>query len=314
MLTNLTLSAIGAIGIFLIALSITARRKTGGFERIAHLTCDTDSSNAVVDPAAGTIETFRKRGLAAAIAQADLPVTPAGFARAGLLTALLATLTATLLTGTLGVSLLMGAIGLVLYVQWLYQRRDARRLEYEETLADMCDRLGVGAQLFGSLGGALNHAAENAPEIAQDDFTYIAGQIAAGAGIRAAFEDVQRARRSTALDLLVDTLAVWSNRGATIPLQQILRPLSAAIRETASERRRMHAELSGVRNQMRIVAAAPVVLVALLRVSSPALAHIYASPTGELIQTAAYLLALAGFLLGTRTLANVSRVLEIEEA
>jgi hypothetical protein len=65
---------------------------------------------------------------------------------------------------------------------------------------------------------------------------------------------------------------------------------------------------------MRLVAIAPVILVALLRFSSPALAQIYASPSGELLQTVAYMLALVGFLLGTRALANVSRVLEIEDA
>jgi Flp pilus assembly protein TadB len=178
----------------------------------------------------------------------------------------------------------------------------------------MCDRLGVGAQLYGSLKGAMNHAAEMAPEVAKDDFSFVAGQITSGASIHGAFEDVQRARRSTSLDLLVDTIAVWSNRGATIPLQQILSPLSTTIRETASERKRMHSELSGVRSQMRLVAIAPVILVALLRFSSPALAQIYASPSGELLQTVAYMLALVGFLLGTRALANVSRVLEIEDA
>jgi len=125
---------------------------------------------------------------------------------------------------------------------------------------------------------------------------------------------VQRARRSTSLDLLVDTIAVWSNRGATIPLQQILSPLSTTFRETASERKRMQSELSGVRSQMRLVAVAPVILVALLRFSSPALATIYASPSGELLQTVAYMLALVGFLLGSRALANVSKVLEIEDA
>jgi len=315
MLTSIFLSFLGAIGIFLIVLSLAYRRRHGGFERIARLTGDAERvSRAATDPGGSPLKTFRRRGLAAAIAQADLPVTPAGFVRVGLMIALLGFMTALLLTGAIGVSILMGVIGLILYVQWLHQRRDARRLEYEEALADMCDRLGVGAQLHGSLKGAMSHAAEMAPEVAKEDFSSVASQIASGASIHRAFEEVQRARRSYSLDLLVDTLAVWSSRGSTIPLHQILNPLSVTIRETASERRRMHSELSGVRNQMRIVAVAPVALVALLRFSSPALARIYASPSGELIQMVAYLLALGGFLLGTRALANVQRAMEIEEA
>lgn len=315
MLTSLFLSFLGGLGVFLIFLSLAAKRKPGGFERIARLTGETfEGGKSRSGPAETPIKTFRRHGLAAAIAQADLPVSPAGFIRVGVLIGLLASLSAYLLTGAIGVSILIGVVGLILYVQWLYQRRDARRLEYEETLADMCDRLGVGAQLYGSLKGALNHAAEMAPEVAKDDFAFVAGQISSGASIHEAFKEVRRTRRSASLDLLVDTIAVWSSRGATVPLQQILNPLSTTIREIASERRRMHSELSGVRNQMRIVAVAPVVLVALMRFSSPALAKIYASPSGELIQIIAYMLALVGFLLGTRALAQVSRVLEIEEA
>lgn len=315
MLTSIFLSFLGAVGVFLIVLSLTHKRKPGGFDRIARLTGENEGVRQFpADPGEGPLKTFRKQGLAAAIAQADLPVTPTGFIRVGLIIDLLAFLATFLLTGAIGVSILMGFIGLILYVQWLYQRRDGKRIEYEEALADMCDRLGVGAQLYGSLKGAMSHAAEMAPWVAKEDFVYITGQITSGASIHGAFEEVQRARRSYSLDLLVDTLAVWSKRGATIPLQQILSPLSTTIRETASERRRMHSELSGVRNQMRIVAVAPVILVALLRFSSPALAQIYASPSGELIQMAAYLLALVGFLLSTQALAKVARVLEIEEA
>ena len=314
MLTNIFLSFLGAVGIFLIVLSLTHKRKASGFDRITRLTGDSEGyTHFPIDPGEGPLKTFRSQGFAAAIAQADLPVTPIGFIRVGLMIGILTLLATFLLTGAIVVSILMGFIGLILYIQWLYQRRDSKRLEYEEALADMCDRLGVGVRLYGSLKGAMSHAAEMAPEVAKQDFSYIAGQITSGASIHGAFEEIQRRRRSYSLDLLVDTLAVWSNRGATIPLQQILSPLSTTIRETASERRRMNSELSGVRNQMRMVAVAPVILVAIMRFSSPALAQIYTSPSGELIQAAAYLLAMVGFMLGTRALAKVARVLEIED-
>lgn len=54
----------------------------------------------------------------------------------------------------------------------------------------MCDRLGVGAQLYGSLKGAMTHAAEMAPEIVQGDFNTIASQITSGASIHASFEEI----------------------------------------------------------------------------------------------------------------------------
>jgi Flp pilus assembly protein TadB len=314
MLTNLLLAFITGIGILLIFLALGSQQKPSGFERIERLSRGYSAGDAPPDSDDDFVRTLRKRGLAAAIAQAELPVTPAGFLRVGLAIALLATLIAFLLSGALVVSVFVGVLGFVLYVQWLFQRRDARQLEYEEALADLCDRLGVGAQLYGTLKGTVTHAAEMAPEAVKEDFSYIASQITGGASLRAAFEAVQRARASYSLDLLVDTLAVWQDRGATIPLHEILDPLSTTIRETAAERKRMFAELSLARNQMRLVAIAPLIFVGLLRFSSPAMARVYSSFLGQVVQMTAYAIALLGFVLGQRALSNVARVLEIEEA
>lgn len=314
MLTNLLLAFITGVGILLIFLAIGIQRRPSGFERIERLSQGYSAGDAPPDSDDDFVRTLRKRGLAAAIAQAELPVTPAGFLRVGLAIALLAFLIAFLLSGALVVSVFVGVLGFVLYVQWLFQRRDSRRLEYEEALADLCDRLGVGAQLYGNLKGTVTHAAEMAPEAVKEDFSYIASQITGGASLRAAFEAVQRARASYSLDLLVDTLAVWQGRGATIPLHEILDPLSTTIRETASERKRMFAELSLVHNQMRLVAIAPLIFVGFLRFSSPAMARVYSSFLGQVVQMAAYAIALLGFVLGQRALSTVARVLEIEEA
>ncbi len=315
MLTNLLLAFIAGVGILLIFLAISTQPRPSSFERIERLSRgQAEVAEGPHDTQDGFARTLRKRGLAAAIALADLPVTPAGFLRVGAAVGLLSFLVALLLSGAVLVSAFVGALGFVLYVQWLFQRRDAHRLEYEEALADLCDRLGVGAQLYGTLKGAVTHAAEMAPEAVKNDFSAIASQITGGASLRAAFEGVQQARASYSLDLLVDTLAVWQGRGATIPLHEILEPLSTTIRETAAERKRMVAELSLARNQMRLVAVAPLIFVGLLRFSSPAMAHIYASLTGQVVQITAYALALVGFILGQRALAGVARVLEIEEA
>jgi Flp pilus assembly protein TadB len=314
MITNFLMSFIGATGIFLVTISLARKHKPSGFARIQRLISRQAEPEDAPTPGDNPLKTLRAKGLAAFLAQADLHISPTGFLRTGIAIGLATLAVAFVLTGTLVVSIFVCLISTILYLQWLYQRRDTKRLEYEEALAELCDRLGVGAQLYGSLKGALTHAAETATEIVRSDFNTIASQITSGASIMDAFAEAQRARQSYSLDLLADTLTVWSNRGATIPLHQILNPLSTTIRETASERRRMHAELSGVRTQMRLVAIAPVILVALLRFSSHALASIYASPPGMIIQTTAYLIALMGFLAGTHALSRVARVLEIEGA
>ncbi len=313
MLTSLLLAFTGGVGVLMVFLALASRRMGGGLERVARLSgAPRPGREAPPLPDERPFLTLHRRGLAAAVAQADLPVTPSGFVRFGLIASFSAFALAYLLTGALLASVLVGVLGCLLYVQWLLWRRDAKRLEYEEALADLCDRLGAGALLTNSLKGALSHAAELAPEIVREDARYLASQITAGAGVGAAFGEVRRRRRSVSLDLLADTLAVWAGRGAAVPLHAILDPLSLTIREMAGERKRMQTELSGVRAQLMLVALAPLLFVALLRSASPTMAGIYASAVGQLIQSAAYLIAAAGFLAGQRALAGVARVLEIE--
>lgn len=313
MLTHLLLSLIGGTGILLITISITWRKRPSGIERLEALGKGEDGPLAdETGELARFLKTVRETGLAAALNQAELPVTAERFIRLIFLLGVAGFMLTLIITGAIGVSVLAVFIGVILYIQWLIQKREASRLEYEEALGDLCDRLGVGAQLHGSLAGALTHAVETAPEILKHDFELVSGRLVSGATISEAFEALQIKRRSYALDLLVDTLKVWSSRGGTIPLHQILAPLSSTIREVAVERKRMSAELSGARDQMRIVAVAPLILVGLLRLSSPELASIYASTAGEVIQAVGYLIALAGYLLGTRVLSSVNQVIEFE--
>jgi Flp pilus assembly protein TadB len=166
--------------------------------------------------------------------------------------------------------------------------------------------------LTSTLQGAMTHAADVSPEILKDDFNYIAGQLSQTASIRQAFAPILNRRRSYALELIEETLEVWALRGATISLQDVLRPLSQTIRAISSTRKRMLSELSGVRRQMMIVAIAPVFFVVILRLSTPALAAIYSSPTGELMQIIAYSISALGFLMGQRVIMNVQKILEIE--
>ena len=118
-----------------------------------------------------------KRGLDVTLAQADLDVTPAGCVRTGILLGLVGLAGGYLVSGGLIVAAFTTVGSVVLYVYWLQWRRDEKRLEYEEALADMCDRISAGATLTSTLQGAMNHAAETAPEIVKEDFNYIASQL-----------------------------------------------------------------------------------------------------------------------------------------
>ena len=314
MMTNILLAFMAGVGLFIIIISLQWQKGLSNLRRIDALKrVDPEEKDASLPETEGQFfRTLKASGLEVAIGQADLPVTAAGFIRFGIMLAVMTTALVFIMTGGMIVSLFVGTGSVVLYIYWLHWRRDEKRLEYEESLADMCDRIAAGAMLTSTLQGAMTHAADVSPEILKDDFNYIAGQLSQTASIRQAFSPILNRRRSYALELIEETLEVWALRGATISLQDVLHPLSQTIRAISSTRKRMLSELSGVRRQMLIVAIAPVFFVVILRLSTPALAAIYSSPTGELMQIIAYSISALGFLMGQRVIMNVQKILEIE--
>lgn len=310
--THILGALIFGVGILTITVSLRWARAGKNLKRISTLRRAADETIDVEAPEDDLMRSMRTRGLDATLAQADLNVTRAGFIRSGLLLVLLGVAVGYLVSGGLLVALFVGAATAVLYVYWLQWRRDEKRLEYEEALGDMCDRLSAGATLTSTLQGAMNHAAETAPEIVREDFNYIASQLTQTASVKSAFKDVVARRRSYSLALMADTLEVWALRGATISLQEVLAPLSSTIRAVAMEGRRMNSELTRARWQLAIVAIAPAFFVLLLRLTTPAMDRIYASATGQIVQIVSYTIAAGGFLLGQRTMQRVRRVMDIE--
>jgi Flp pilus assembly protein TadB len=314
MATNVLLAFMTGVGIFLIVISQRWGRGRQNLRRIAALRRTTEETLKPEPGEENFVKAVRASGLEVALVQADLAVTPAGFIRVGILLALVALALGYLVSGGLLVAVFLSAGSIVLYVYWLQWRRDEKKLEYEEALADMCDRISAGATLTSTLQGAMTHAAETAPEILKTDFNFIAAQLTQTGSVRTAFADIVRRRRSYSLELLASTLEVWSIRGATMRLQQVLAPLSTTIRAMATEGKRMNSELSGARMTLMIVAIAPAFFVLLLRLTTPSLDAIYASPSGQVIQIVAYAIAGAGFMIGQRILQRVRRVMEIEAA
>jgi Flp pilus assembly protein TadB len=313
---GLSLHILGALiagaGLFVTVISLRWTRAGQNLRRITALRQSAEETMEAEPPEDDFFRSVQERGLETTLAQADLDVTPAGFIRTGILLGLLGLAFGFLVSGGIVVSAFTGVASVVLYVYWLQWRRDERRLVYEEALADMCDRISAGATLTSTLQGAMNHAAETAPEIVKEDFNYIASQLTQTASVKTSFTDVVKRRGSYSLALMADTLEVWSMRGATISLQEVLSPLSSTIRAIAMEGRRMNSELTRARWQLFIVAIAPAGFVLLLRLTSPSMDRVYASITGQIVQIAAYSIAAAGFLVGQRTMRRVRRVMEVE--
>jgi Flp pilus assembly protein TadB len=312
MLTNLLLAFSAGIGVFLIVVSFRYHEPKKDLDRISALRRTAEDIAAAEAPEDSFYRNVRKGGLEVALVQADLDVTPAGFIRVGIIIALIAFALGYVISAGPLTAMFMMVASLFLYYFWLGIRRDAKKLEYEEAIADTCDRLSSGAQLNPTLQGAIAHAVETCPEIIKEDLTYISNQLSQGAGIDAAFGEVLNRRQSYSLNLLFQTLKIWSVRGTTRPLSDTIKPLKESIRDMADTGRRMDSELTEARLTATIVTIAPPLFVLFFRTAIPSTDPIYSSLTGQLIQILSYSLAAVGFVITMRIIRGVRQVLEIE--
>ena len=317
LLTYLVLSAGLAIGIFIAFMAYAnVKGRQTGMQRLRNLVeADGDAGAVLPSPHMNIrsfADTWQAGGLDLAIKQADLDVSKSAFMRIGLMGMAGGFALAYALLGGIITAVFAGLVVMMLYIRWLFSRRDKLAVEYEEGLADAAASMAVGAQLGGGTAhGAISNAAQYAPPVVAGDLEMVARKLVQGEDLEKAFFPIQQRRQSPMLNILVSTLIGWERYGADRPLGQVLEPLTETIRENASIRKKVTADLTGVRTQMQILAVAPFVLAALMRFSSLDYARFYASFWGEITMMGSFLLSFTGVVIGERMLNQVNQVMSL---
>jgi len=313
---NFLFALLGGFGAFwlVVAPSIIARgtQKDGAPGTFARLTQLSETGNgSLVYTGNNFIVSVRKNGLSVALGKAKLDITPAAFVRTCLLLGVGTAAAGFLLIGNLLAGLFIGAGAIFMYVNWLYTRRDKKVLEYDEALADMCDRLSAGATLKNTLIETLNHAALLAPPILKDDFSQIANDTSTKSGIKNAFQKVQAVRNSYALDMLADVVTTWDEHGTVVPLAEVLYPLSSTLRDLASEQRMMMSRISGARSQLLLTTFMPWGYVILLRSMMPGYRELFSQPIGTILLIIAFCVSAGGYLFGEKQVSILRQTLDL---
>jgi Flp pilus assembly protein TadB len=316
-LTYILLSSGLAIGIFITFMAYAnVKARQTGVQRLKSLGEADEESGSVVPHPHMNIRTFadswQAGGLSRALKQADLPIKRSAFVRVGLLGAAGGFALSYALLGGILTSFFAALVVFMLYVRWLFMRRDKLSVEYEEGLADAAASMAVGAQLSGGTAhGAISNAALYAPEMVAEDLELVARRLVQGDSLDKAFFPIQQRRQSPMLNILVSTLVGWERYGSDRPLGEVLEPMTETIRENAATRKKVTAELTGVRTQMGILAVAPFVLAALMRFTSLDYARFYSSFWGEITMMGSFFLAFAGVVIGERMLNQVNQVMDL---
>ena len=314
---KLLLSVGFATGIFTVFMAFAnVRARHTGSARLRGLREAEQEAGSVIPRPHMRLQGFRESlmvyGLDRAIKQADLPVTKSGFIRIGMIGFLGGFAIFYAMLGGILTAIFAGLMIVLLYIRWLFMRRDRLAMEYEEALADAAASMAVGARLGGGTAqGAISNAAQYAPDWVANDLEMVSRRLVQGQDLAAAFQPIQLRRQSPMLNILVNTLVGWDRFGSERPLEEVLEPLTETIRENAATRKKAAADLTGVRTQMQVLAIAPFVLAALMRFTSVDYARFYSTFWGEMTMMGSFLLAVIGVVIGERMLNEVNQIMNL---
>ena len=310
--TGLFLAVVAGLGVFFIFLGFTYKKPEKTKTDLENMMSLLDTEELAYKQG-GFWKTARKFGLEVALKQADLNVSRSVFIRDGMIFMVAAMAIGYVVGGNITVSIFLGAASWAAYIYWLYERRDKKRIEYEDAIADMSERMASGAELTGTLQGMIAHSCTLAPDILYDDFNEINQLLSSGATFEEATKNVKEKRNSSMLNLLLDTLEMWSKQGTTIPLVEVLNPLTVTIRSRMRARTKMNTELNQQKNTLLIIVFAPLAYMLIMRVAFAGAAEAYKTPIGTLLVFISLAISCIGFLIGQKILSSTSKVFEIEK-
>lgn len=310
--TNLLSAIIGAVGVFLVWMGFTFKEKKvekTDLDRVSEL-LDADK---LAYKQSGFLKNVRAYGLEVAIAQANLNVSKEVFIRDGFIIMAALVGIGWITSHNVVVMAVLAGISWFAYIMWLFDRRDKKGLEYEEALADIADRMASGASLDSTLRGMIGHAVSLAPEILKPDFQLVYSNLMQGATFSEATAEVRKKRHSSSLNLLFDTLSMWDKKGTSIPLMQVLNPLTETIRSRQRARQRVNADLQTQKSTLYIITASPFVFMIAMRALFPDSREAYQTPLGTFFLILSIATACLGYVLGNKILNSAAKVLEIVE-
>ena len=151
-LLKLLLSVAFATGIFAVFMAYSnVRARYSGSSRLRGLMEAEEEAGSVIPRPNMGLRGFRDSlmvyGLDRAIKQADLPVSKTSFIRVGIIGFLGGFAIFYAMLGGIITAIFAGLMIVLLYIRWLFMRRDRLAMEYEEALADAAASMAVGARL-----------------------------------------------------------------------------------------------------------------------------------------------------------------------
>ena len=283
---NVLIAFIGAAGFFIMVLSLLAHPRYSLRRELARLEGREQEG--------GFLARLQRK-----LDQADIPISAGEFLRMSTMLGVAVGLGTFVLTGIASAGLMGFALGFFIYWSYLEDRRDKRRIAYQEALAEVVDILQEAFAATHSLLMAIDTLAEHAPEPAREDFREISRRLHVGESLPDVLQEVAARRREIMFDRLVEALIANMEEGGE--LGPVLRALAKAVRGMARVRRQVAAAQSKIRWEARVVCIAPFVFMIILRFTAATLQRpFYASIWGQLAALAVGFLSAGAYYIMNR--------------
>ncbi len=295
---NVLIAATGAIGVLLVVWSLVLRPGID-LQRA-------DVVEGRVRPRPSWLDRLDQR-----LRQAEWGVTAGEFIRTTTLLGVAAGLLAWLVSGAPIAGLAAVFIGGSAYATYLSDRRDKKRADFQDALADTVGLLIEGIQSGHALEPALKYVADHGPAIVRQDFAETLTLINTGKTREQALTALADRRRDPILDVIVETLLVQvKESNADIEILDPLRGLQESVRARVAIRTRIRAEQESPKWEVRITTIFVFLMLFFARLTNPSYSDFWRTPLGGLSLLVALTLACVGYAWASRVIASGTRIEE----
>ncbi|MEP7199920.1 MAG: type II secretion system F family protein [Chloroflexota bacterium] len=280
---NVMFALVGATGCAIVLLVLLRRGWDVNFAQTA----------AVVE---GAEPEGIKQRIGRKLREADIPLTPEEFVRASAWWGMMAAAAVHLVWGYWGMTMIAFVMGPLLYWQYLEARRDRLYEQFMTDLALAVDDLREAYAHNPSPQQAFDLVAKSGPSMMRPHFTSLGRRLSGGRqSLAEALTAVAQDVGNPFFDELAEVLIVNEEKGGQITM--VLERHSRALRNQVRLLQTTRSEQSRMRIESRVVAVAPFVLLAIIKLTAP----IYADPyyntlvPGQLTIAIIVLLTFAGY-------------------
>ena len=213
------------------------------------------------------------------------------------------TIIVSLMAGSITVGIVLGIMVLFLPGFWLTHLKEARMLQFQDQLPSALDQMASSARAGLSLAQAIEEVGKNSHPPISQEFQLMAQDYRLGRDLAQAIDTGRKRIKNRNFDLVATTLLVNRAKGGDLP--EALNTLSTSLKEIWRLEQTLITASAEGRKAIKIIAAMPIMLGAMVMSMQPNLAETLTSSIAGIGTLILAILMYVGALLWLRRLLKI---------